>query len=126
MMKVQGTEPIVLTKVVDLTARRDVKDTQKSAIDMNLNARREAPGTEEALPAEQTYVPDEAIARINTTMKALNIRLKFEKHEASGQYMVRVIDEETSEVIREIPPEKTLDMIVHLRKLVGIMVDERV
>lgn len=126
MMKVQGTEPVVLTKIVDLTARKDVKDAQKSAIDMNLNARKEVPQNDEAAVPEKSFVPDETIDRINATMKALNIRLKFEKHESSGQYMVRVVNEETNEVVREIPPEKTLDMIVHLRKLVGIIVDERV
>lgn len=125
-MKVQGTEPVVMTKVVDMAARREVRDTQRSTIDMNLDARREATEArqEVALPQEaRSY--DEAIARINATMVALNVRLKFEKHESSGEYLVRVINEENNEVIREIPPERTLDMVAHLQRLIGLILDER-
>ena len=125
-MKVQGTEPVVLTKVVDMAARREVRDTQRSTIDMNMNARRDATESAVAAGPAEVRTTDEAIARINATMQALNIRLKFEKHESSGEHIVRVINEEDSEVIREIPPERTLDMVAHLMRLVGIIVDERV
>ncbi|MBT9156727.1 MAG: hypothetical protein DDT37_01715 [Firmicutes bacterium] len=126
-MKVQGTEPVVLTKVVDMAARREVRDTQRSTIDMNLDARRDSAHARQDLVSTgeaQTY--DEALTRINATMQALNIRLKFEKHESSGEYMVRVINQESNEVIREIPPERTLDMVAHLQRFIGIILDERV
>lgn len=124
-IKVQGTEPIVMAKVIDITARQDVKDTKKSSIDMNLGARKERAAPEDSKPQRQGST-DEAVQRMNMTMQALNIRLKFEKHEASGEYMVKVVDEDSQEVIREIPAEKTLDLLVHLRQLVGVLVDERV
>ncbi|MDP3488158.1 MAG: flagellar protein FlaG [Bacillota bacterium] len=124
-MKVQGTEPVVLAKVIDITARQDVKDTKKSSIDMNLQTKRERAVPEESKPQRQAPT-DEAVERMNMTMQALNIRLKFEKHEASGEYIVKVVNEDSQEVIREIPPEKTLDLLVHLRHLVGVLVDERV
>lgn len=124
-MKVQGTEPIVMAKVIDITARQDVKDTKKSSIDMNLQARKEKVAPEDQKPQRQAQ-PDEAVERMNMAMQALNIRLKFEKHEASGEYIVRVVNEDSQEVIREIPAEKTLDLLVHLRHLVGVLVDERV
>ncbi len=126
-MKVQGTEPVVLTKVVDMAARREVRDTQRSTIDMNLGGRRDTAHARQdvaSTPEAQTY--DDAISRINATMQALHIRLKFEKHESSGEFLVRIINEESNEVIREIPPERTLDMVAHLQRLIGIILDERV
>jgi len=126
-MKVQGTEPVVLTKVVDMAARREVRDTQRSTIDMNLDARRESAQARQdgvATPEAQTY--DDALTRLNAALQALHIRLKFEKHESSGQFMVRVINEDNDEVIREIPPERILDMVAHFKRLVGIILDERV
>ncbi len=117
----------MLTKVVDMAARREVRDTQRSTIDMNLDARRDSAHARQDLASTgeaQTY--DEALTRINATMQALNIRLKFEKHESSGEYMVRVINQESNEVIREIPPERTLDMVAHLQRFIGIILDERV
>jgi len=124
-MKVQGTENVVLNKVIDITSRHEVKDTKKSTIDMNLQAEKER-FTEEKKPQQRARATDEAIDRMNLTMQALNIRLKFEKHEASGEYIVKVVNEDSNEIIREIPAEKTLDLLVHLRHLVGVLVDERV
>lgn len=40
--------------------------------------------------------------------------------------MVKVVNTETDEVIREIPPEKILDMVAKMWELAGIMVDEKV
>jgi flagellar protein FlaG len=39
--------------------------------------------------------------------------------------MVKVIDENTGEVIREIPPKKILDMVANMLELAGLLVDER-
>jgi len=38
---------------------------------------------------------------------------------------VKVLDSETNEVIREIPPEKILDMVAKMWELAGLIVDER-
>jgi flagellar protein FlaG len=39
--------------------------------------------------------------------------------------MVKVIDIETKDVIKEFPPEKILDMVAKMWEVAGIMVDER-
>jgi len=122
-MKVQGTEPVVMAKVVDLTARQDVKDTRRTAIDMSLQSEPQSGPPAEAMPRE--LQSDEVVDRLNLAMRALSTRLKFQKHEASGRFVVRVINEQTDEVIREIPPERLLDLLVHLRRMVGVLVDER-
>lgn len=38
---------------------------------------------------------------------------------------IKIVDKETKEVIKEFPPEKTLDMIAKVWEMAGIMVDER-
>jgi len=52
--------------------------------------------------------------------------LRFEKHEKTGQWMVRVCDSDTDEVIKEIPPEQILDMVGRFCELAGLLVDETV
>jgi len=37
-----------------------------------------------------------------------------------------IINDETDEVIREIPPEKILDMVAKMWELAGIMVDRKI
>ncbi|MBE5874939.1 MAG: flagellar protein FlaG, partial [Lachnospiraceae bacterium] len=38
---------------------------------------------------------------------------------------IKIVDRTTKEVIKELPPEKTLDMIAKVWELAGIMVDEK-
>ena len=38
---------------------------------------------------------------------------------------IKVVDADTNEVIREIPPEKSLDMLQKMWEMAGILVDER-
>ena len=41
------------------------------------------------------------------------------------QIVFKVINEDTDEVIREIPPEKSLDMLQKMWEMAGILVDEK-
>jgi flagellar protein FlaG len=52
-------------------------------------------------------------------------RFEFKVHERTGRYLVKLVNKETDEVIKEIPPEKILDLIARIWDLVGILVDER-
>jgi len=52
-------------------------------------------------------------------------KFEFKIHERTGRYLVKLVDNETDEVIREIPPEKILDLIANIWEMVGILVDER-
>lgn len=73
------------------------------------------------------YTPDEldqAIDKINNTMEAYYTNLSFEKHEESGEIMVKVINRDDGTVIREIPPEQILNMVAYFKELLGIVVDK--
>lgn len=52
--------------------------------------------------------------------------LEFSIHEDTGTIMVKVKNRDTQEVIREIPPEKILNLVAALWDAAGLMVDERV
>ena len=49
----------------------------------------------------------------------------FGIHEETNRVTIKIIDKDTKEVIRELPPEKTLDMIAKVWELAGILVDEK-
>ncbi|MFS8543386.1 MAG: flagellar protein FlaG [Limnochordales bacterium] len=61
---------------------------------------------------------------LNRTLKAFDKRLQFLVHEETERIYVKVIDAETGEVIREIPPEKILDLVGHIQQLLGLLIDE--
>lgn len=64
-----------------------------------------------------------AIEQINK--KAANSEAVFGIHEATNRVTIKIVDKTTKEVIKEFPPEKTLDMIAKAWELAGIMVDEK-
>jgi len=55
-----------------------------------------------------------------------NRYLRFEKHEKTGHWIVQICDSDTDEVLKEIPPEKILDMVSKFCELAGLLVDEKV
>ncbi|SFC39886.1 flagellar protein FlaG [Alkalibacterium subtropicum] len=58
-----------------------------------------------------------------TAMQRVNTHLAFKVHEGTGRTLVQLIEKETNEVIREIPPEKMLDVIAGIWKWSGITLD---
>lgn len=67
----------------------------------------------------------EAISKANSKMKGHRTRCEFSYHEETKRVSIKVLDKETQEVIREIPPEETLEMIEKMWELAGLLIDER-
>ena len=49
----------------------------------------------------------------------------FGIHEETNRVTIKIVDKNTKEVVKEYPPEKTLDMIAKVWEMAGLMVDER-
>ncbi|MFC5711343.1 flagellar protein FlaG [Thalassorhabdus alkalitolerans] len=52
--------------------------------------------------------------------------LKFNVHDKLERTYVQVVDRNTEEVVREIPPEKFLDIVAAMLEHVGLIVDKKV
>ena len=65
----------------------------------------------------------QSVEQINKNMS--NREAIFGVHEATNRVMIKIVDKDTKEVIKEFPPEKTLDMIAKVWEMAGIMVDEK-
>ena len=59
------------------------------------------------------------------TAQLPNSEAKFGIHEATNRVTIKLVDKDTQEVIKEIPPEKTLDMIAKCMEIAGVLVDEK-
>jgi flagellar protein FlaG len=77
--------------------------------------------TEEAplLPVEQEQV-EQAVEDINDHFQSMGRDLSFYVDEDSGRTIITVIDAETQEVVRQIPPEEVLDLAMNLQDLGGV------
>ncbi|MNR54844.1 flagellar protein FlaG [compost metagenome] len=66
-----------------------------------------------------------AIERANKALQGAMTSFEFSIHEKTHEIMVKVVDKESGETIREIPAEKTLDMVAKMWELAGIVVDKK-
>ena len=64
-----------------------------------------------------------AVEKLNKNLS--NSEAVFGIHEDTNRVTIKIVDKSTKEVLKELPPEKTLDMIAKVWELAGIMVDER-
>lgn len=51
--------------------------------------------------------------------------LSFKYHDETNRISITVKDSDTDEIIREIPPEKALDMLAKAWEMAGLLVDEK-
>jgi flagellar protein FlaG len=70
----------------------------------------------------------EAVSKVNKNLKTQFTRAEFTYHKETKRVSIKVIDEATDEVIKEIPSEKTmeaLEMIAKMVNMAGMFVDEK-
>ncbi len=66
-----------------------------------------------------------AVDKANRVLFKNNTHLQFRVHEKTNEIMVKIVDDVSGEVLREIPPEKMLDLVAKLWEIAGIIVDEK-
>lgn len=67
----------------------------------------------------------DAVDNTNKELIKLETNLRFSVHKKTRQIMVKIIDTNTQEVIKEVPPEKILDMVASMMERAGLIVDRR-
>ena len=83
---------------------------------------------------DRSAMPDEKVMqdndKIRKAIEKMNVQLpnsevKFGIHDKTDRVTIKIVDKNTKEVIKEFPPEKTLDMIAKCMELAGVLMDER-
>ena len=104
------TQPVDPVEKVEPT-----QQTQNQGTEANPNAAQDQQTTNEQIR--------KAVEQLNKNMR--NSEAVFGIHDATNRVTIKIVDKETKEVIKEVPPEKTLDMIAKVWELAGILVDEK-
>jgi flagellar protein FlaG len=68
---------------------------------------------------------EQAIAEANKILKPTNKSFQYSVHDETHEIMIQVKDNDTGEVIKEIPSEESLDRVAKMRELAGIVIDEK-
>ncbi|WP_456384397.1 flagellar protein FlaG [Desulfolithobacter sp.] len=78
----------------------------------------------EAGTARQNMIqPEELLDQIKSITENGAYSVRFEKDSDINELIVKVVDQDTNEVIRQIPPEELVNLSKHLQELRGNIVN---
>lgn len=86
-------------------------------------------GENERKETRVTVAEEQLIKNIERAVRSLQgpqTTLEISIHEKTHDIMVKVLNKETGELIREVPREKTLDLVAKMMEIAGILVDEKI
>ncbi|SCX15959.1 flagellar protein FlaG [Lachnospiraceae bacterium YSD2013] len=118
--KPTSTKPSVEYTDVSLAADTPKVDNTTRVVE-NTSEKSDSNNKKEKEPSNETL--HKAIEKINKQMT--NSEAIYGFHDKTNRVTIKIIDKETKEVIKELPPEKTLDLIAKAWELAGILVDEK-
>ena len=88
--------------------------------------RQEVQESPQQATAENTQAkiqPEELLGQIKALTENGLYSVRFEKEQDMDQLVVKVVDSETDEVVRQIPPEELIELTKTLNELRGNIVD---
>lgn len=99
------------------TIQIDTKETDKNGKD----------GSRDDSQAQQTISENSQIRKAvdEINKKAHNSEAVFGIHDATNRVTIKIVDKDTKKVLKEYPPEKTLDMIAKVWEMAGLLVDKK-
>ncbi len=99
------------------TIQIDTKETDKNGKD----------GNRDDSQAKQTISENSQIRKAvdEINKKAHNSEAVFGIHDATNRVTIKIVDKDTKKVLKEYPPEKTLDMIAKVWEMAGLLVDQK-
>lgn len=99
------------------TIQIDTKETDKNGKD----------GNRDDSQAKQTISENSQIRKAvdEINKKAHNSEAVFGIHDATNRVSIKIVDKDTKKVLKEYPPEKTLDMIAKVWEMAGLLVDKK-
>ena len=117
-MRITQTIPTEITQVdnVKSNPKHTVVDAPGTHLAVN-----EIAAEENGQSSEQAYRT--AVNKLNEFMEYSQKKSKFVLHKDLERYYVEVVDAQTQEVVKEIPPKELLDAYYEMQKLVGKMFD---
>jgi flagellar protein FlaG len=108
-------EPISLAAATEESVAQDRAEPEPLVIDL--------PSSDAVLEVRVGELP-KIVEQMNRAVQIFTSSLRFEIHQ-DHRVLIRVVDNNTGEVVREIPPERLLDAFNRLEDLVGLLLDQK-
>ncbi len=69
---------------------------------------------------------DEAVEKLNESMEFTRIKHRFEIDDELNRPIVKILNSETNEVIRQIPTEEAVELSKHIGEMIGLLMDDKI
>jgi flagellar protein FlaG len=69
---------------------------------------------------------EEVVKGLNDFLQPRHTSLKFKLYDKLNEYYCQVIDDNTKEVLAEIPPKKLLDVYAIMAEQLGFIIDKKI
>lgn len=66
------------------------------------------------------------VESVNKFLDSAHTNVKFNFHEQLNEYYITIVNSDTMEVVKEIPPRKFLDMYASMLESIGLIVDHKI
>lgn len=126
-LQIQSATPREITpKTESVTTEGQMLDI-KPMVDESTPAVESASSEADAGQDSEQPSPEQFRQAAEQLSKSLsnNTEAQFGIHEATKRITIKLVDKSTKEVIKELPAEKTLDLIAKAWEIAGLLVDER-
>lgn len=121
-VNVDTTTASIATTQAEEKSKNNESDKDNGNKDSSNNAKQQQ---QNAIPQAVSDPLRKAIAEMNRKINNSNEEAVFGIHEETNRITIKILDKDTKEVLKEFPPEKTLDMIAKLWEVAGLLVDEK-
>lgn len=123
-----GAEQQVVDTQTLAVKKTEQTDTEHGSDSFGQTAGQQSPLIQQAQKTSENASSEQlkkAVEKINRSINHSNEEAIFGIHEGTNRVTIKIVDKESKKVIKELPPEKTLDMIAKVWEIAGIMVDEK-
>ena len=76
-----------------------------------------------ANPSKVTQWQEKHQAQLDALLAPMGYRVSFAVDERTGRVICRIMDQETGEVLRQVPPEEMLALAARLDEMIGLIFD---
>ncbi len=119
----KNLQPDAKNKAIEANSPRFIVDVQGMEAEDDFKEEQEfhlKPGT---LDEESV---DFMTKELNELMSKINCNLEFTYHQDAGMMSVKMVDKETQEVIKELPPEEMIENMMKAKDWLGAFLDKTI
>jgi len=127
-VKIDPNEPLTMNKIHKQTNSPEVKDSKEAESSRKVRPEKRKQAARPKLSIGEKKIPEElkeAVTQLNDTSEAMDLGVRFRLHEETERYIVQIVDRRENKIVKEIPPERLLNLVGQIQEMIGLLLDEK-